>query len=170
MGSRVIIGIDNGATGTIALVGLFNPIFMETPVKKGQDYTVKVQNVSRIDWARLKELLEDWKSKADEQETPIFAYVERPYTGRFPKTVAIAARAYEATIIILEQLGIGYEAVDSGHWQKGMLPKGTKTSVKLKKASRDVGCRLFPMHAELIKKHTDADGLLIAEYYRREHG
>ena len=49
-----------------------------------------------------------------------------------------------------------------------MLPKGIEGSAELKKASKDIGCRLFPSQADLINKHKDADGLLIAEWARRE--
>lgn len=57
---------------------------------------------------------------------------------------------------------------DSKHWQRILLPKGAK-GPELKKASMDIGCRLFPEHEKLIRKHKDADGLLIAEWARREN-
>jgi hypothetical protein len=46
-----------------------------------------------------------------------------------------------------------------------LLPKGIKGSDELKKASLDVGVRLFPKLP--LKK--DADGILIAEYMRRKY-
>ncbi|MHC4574386.1 MAG: hypothetical protein ACYS76_09695 [Planctomycetota bacterium] len=49
-----------------------------------------------------------------------------------------------------------------------MLPKGCKKE-ELKKASIDIGCRLFPYHKEQIIKHKDADSLLIAEWARRKN-
>ena len=55
--------------------------------------------------------------------------------------------------------------VDSKDWQKVLLPKGTKGSDELKKASLDIGNRLFPQFAD--NKHKDRDGILIAEYGRR---
>jgi hypothetical protein len=57
--------------------------------------------------------------------------------------------------------------MDSGAWQKVLLPAGVKGAPKLKKASKDVGLRMFPMHAEIINEHGDADALLIAEWARR---
>jgi len=47
------------------------------------------------------------------------------------------------------------------------LPKGVQGAPELKKASMDIGLRLFPDQANVINKHKDADGLLIAEWSRR---
>ena len=94
-------------------------------------------------------------------------FLERPFTGKFNKANVSAARALESTLIALERMELPFEYVDSKEWQKEMLPKGIKGTPELKKASLDIGCRLFPKHKEKIKKHGDADGLLIAEYYRR---
>jgi hypothetical protein len=83
---------------------------------------------------------------------------------RFNATLS-AIRALEATLIALEESQFPYEYIDSKEWQKLLLPKGLKGSDELKKASLDVGKRMFP---ELeIKK--DADGLLIAEFMRRKY-
>jgi hypothetical protein len=68
-------------------------------------------------------------------------------------------------LIALEESQWAYEYIDSKEWQKSLLPKGLKGSEELKKASLDVGKRLFPSLD--IKK--DADGLLIAEYLRRKN-
>jgi hypothetical protein len=75
-----------------------------------------------------------------------------------------AIRALEATLIALEESKLPYEYIDSKEWQKHLLPKGLKGSDELKKASLDIGKRLFPS-LELKK---DADGVLIAEYLRRK--
>jgi hypothetical protein len=92
------------------------------------------------------------------------AIIERPMINptRFKASIS-AARSLEATQIIFESLGIPYMFIDSREWQKAELPKGYE-GPELKKASMDIGCRLFPDKAELIKKHKDADGLLIAHY------
>jgi hypothetical protein len=49
-----------------------------------------------------------------------------------------------------------------------MLPKGVQGSAELKKASMDIGLRLFPDHGSVIRKHKDSDGLLIAAWAQRE--
>ena len=68
-------------------------------------------------------------------------------------------------MIALEESQFPYEYIDSKEWQKILLPKGLKGSDELKKASLDVGKRMFP---ELNLKK-DADGLLIAEFLRRKY-
>jgi hypothetical protein len=84
-------------------------------------------------------------------------------SARFSASMS-AVRCLEATLIAIEEVGFSYQYVDSKEWQKLLLPKGLKGSDELKKASFDVGKRMFPTLA--IKK--DADGLLIAEYLRRK--
>ena len=59
-----------------------------------------------------------------------------------------------------------YEYIDSKEWQKVLLQKGVK-GPELKKASQDIGCRLFPKLKDIIIKQKDADGILIAEYCKR---
>jgi hypothetical protein len=160
---RVIIGWDNGCTGSISILSKDLGIceFFETPKKTEQSYTKKKQNISRIDHTTLRDLLFPYAGNA-------IAIVERPLVnpGMFKATIS-GVRALEATLVVLEELGIAIQYIDSKQWQQSLLPKGIKGSTELKKASRDIGCRLFPQHEKLIKKHKDADGLLIGEYWRR---
>jgi hypothetical protein len=97
---------------------------------------------------------------------PCAAYIERPFTGgpMMINTSLLAARAYEAVIIVMERLGIGWHRVDSREWQSAMLP-GVKGSAELKKASRLRGIQLYPALATAIKHHGDADGLLMAHHF-----
>jgi hypothetical protein len=157
---KTFCGIDNGVTGTIGIIKE-DSIFVKTPVKLEQSYTKKKQNISRIKVHELKKILDVGID---------FALIERPFTDpkKFKATLS-AMRSLEATLIIVELLKIPYAYIDSKEWQKALLPAGVKGSVDLKKASLDVGCRLFPMHSEAIVKHGDADGILIAEYCRRTY-
>ena len=159
----IYCGIDNGGTGTIGIINEDKVFFVLTPCKKVLDYQKKAKHITRIDYPALYELLEDYPSLG------IKFFIERPIKnpGLFEAS-ASGLRAFEATLICLEQLGYSYSVVDSKQWQKKMLPEGIKGSAELKKASVDVGCRLFPQFAEVIRKHKDADGLLIAEWARRE--
>jgi hypothetical protein len=72
-----------------------------------------------------------------------------------------AIRCLEATEIILEELQIPYQFIDSKEWQKVLLPSGLKGD-QLKKAADDVAKRLFPKQTIV-----NSDSLLIAEYCRR---
>lgn len=160
--SKISIGIDNGVSGSIAIIDENGSSFYETPTFSQQNYTKKKANITRIDSGALRALLLPYK------DTNCFVLLERPMVNpqRFQATTS-ALRALEATLITIEQLGLAHSYLDSKEWQKQLLPQGTKGPEELKKASLDIGCRLFPQHSELITKHKDADGLLIAEYCRR---
>lgn len=164
MEREVIIGIDNGCTGTIGIIdSKSEPSFILTPSFKGQDYTKAKKVVSRIDANGLYNFI---KSHTEGRESTSIAYVERPMINPTMFNASIsAARAYEATITVLETLKIPYQPVDSKEWQRDLLPssgkKGTVSAV-LKKESMDIGIRLFPQFRELITKHKDADGILMA--------
>lgn len=158
----IYIGIDNGVTGSIGMVAKngFNQ-FILMPTITEQNYTKKKQQISRVSYLQLKKLLEL------PLNPQIKVLLERPMTNptRY-KAVVSGMRCLEAVLIAVEVCGHPYEYIDSKEWQKAMLPKGVKGTPDLKKASVDIGIRLFPHYKELILKHKDADGLLIAEYAR----
>lgn len=159
---KVYIGIDNGVSGTIGMINAMGTRvdFIHTPTFSCLSYTKKAQNITRIDTGALLALLEP-------EDAPI-VLLERPMVnpGRFKATMS-ALRALEATLIVLEKLKLPFRYVDSKEWQKELLPSGIKGAENLKRASVDVGCRLFPYFHDAIHKHKDADGLLIAEWARR---
>jgi len=172
---RVYVGIDNGVTGSIARIapegadahlpeGYVKRIwFAPIPVIREQSYTKAKAQITRIDF----EVLRGWLGNMDIFKGDIRVFIERPFVNPkgFKATVS-ALRALEATLICVEFACLAYEYIDSRQWQKVMLPKGCK-GPDLKTASRDIGCRLFPEHAKAIRKHKDADSLLIAEWARR---
>lgn len=159
--AKIFIGIDNGTTGTIGVVGdSIQPQFYKTPVKKEQDYTKAKKLVTRLDCEQFVAILNQYN------KNDIFVACERPMINPTRWTASMTAiRCLEAQLIILEMLGIPYQFIDSKEWQKTMLPKGIKGSDEQKSASKDIGNRLFPLFADF--KHPDRDGLLIAEYIRR---
>lgn len=159
--AKIFIGIDNGTTGTIGVVGdNIQPQFYKTPVKKEQDYTKAKKLVTRLDCEQFVSILNQYN------KNDIFVACERPMINPTRWTASMTAiRCLEAQLIILEMLGIPYQFIDSKEWQKTMLPKGIKGSDEQKSASKDIGNRLFPLFADF--KHPDRDGLLIAEYIRR---
>ena len=168
MSHKIYIGIDNGVTGTIAWMGEgVNTDMIETPVKSEQSYTKEKKNITRIDYPEVVKWL---KAVIYQLASPSEALVviERPMINpmRFQASIS-AARSLEATLIAIESLGIPRMYVDSRQWQKDLLPHGCK-GLELKRASADIGCRLFPDRESIIGKHKDADALLIAEWARRE--
>ena len=158
--SKAYIGIDNGVTGSIGVIRPNDVYFIPTPSKKEQSYTKKKQNISRVDVMALQEHFLFFCEDVDAR-----VVIERPLVnpGMFKATLS-AMRALEATLTVLERLEIGYEYIDSKEWQKALLPTGTKGSTELKKASMDIGKRLYPHLSDVIDKQKDADGLLIAHY------
>jgi len=158
---RCFIGIDNGVSGSIGVIfedGTY--MFCKTPVKKAQDYTKAKKIVSRVQPLELKSIL----SVAGEGSMVL---IERPMINstRFNASMS-AIRAYEATITILETLGLPFQICDSKEWQKGLLPTGISGD-DLKSASLDIGHRMYPAIKNL--KHPDCDGMLIAHYCKQKY-
>lgn len=179
---KLYIGIDNGTTGTIGWVGEgVHPTIIETPVRVEQSYTKSSKKTTRIDHERLTALFKELIGEHDPSE--VLVVMERPFTGSFTKgrnakdkngdrggfvANISAARAFEVTLVLVEQAKLPHEIVDSKQWQKVLLPNGVTGSDARKAASKDIGLRLFPDQEKVINKHKDADGLLIAEWARRE--
>ena len=155
--------MDNGVSGNIGFI--FPDIlatYFKTPIKRCLDYTKAKKFLNRIDTVEMKSIFRSQIPVG----IPVFVGLERPMIqpkGRWRPTVS-AIRADEATKIVLEELNLPYEYIDSGQWQRVLLPTGC-VGPELKKASSEVGKRLFPHLAKYFKK--DADGILIAEYLRR---
>lgn len=169
MSHKLYIGIDNGTTGSIGITGDgIESVMIETPIVKEQSYTKAKNEISRIDHVALRKWIVDENMiRHHVIANDIIAVIERPMINpmRFKASIS-AARSLESTLCILEDFGIPRMYVDSREWQKMMLPSGIEGK-ELKTASKDIGFRLFPHLQEIIKKHKDADGLLIAEWARR---
>lgn len=160
--NKTYVGIDNGVSGSIGFVGeSITPYFVKTPVKKEQDYTKAKKIITRLDCSLFMDLFSAFK------KNDLIVLIERPLVnpGRFTATTS-ALRCHEAELIMIEMMGLKYMFIDSKEWQRELLPKGIVGSEEQKKASLDIGNRLFPMFDDF--KHPDRDGLLIAEYGRRK--
>lgn len=166
--SKYFIGIDNGVTGSIGVIELRNSSkyssFYPTPVVEVKNYTKEEQHLKRL----------DWQSFVDHFPLGGMVYIERPMVDpkRFMATTS-ALRCLEATLTALEYLGyrqdVSYFFVDSKSWQKELLSSALIGKEEMKKGSMEVGLKLFPSNGQFIKKHKDADGLLIAEYCYRKY-
>jgi hypothetical protein len=158
---RSFVGIDNGVSGSVGIIyedGTYE--FFVTPVKKEQDYTKAKKMINRVQPLELAELFKFVGEGS-------MVMIERPMINstRFNASMS-AIRCFEATITILETLGLPYQVEDSKAWQKALLPVGI-TGDDLKTASKSVGNRLFP-NTKLIL-HPDCDGMLIANYCKSKH-
>jgi hypothetical protein len=173
---KLYIGCDNGVSGSIGILSQDGTLifFGPTPTKSETSYTkTKLRMRTRINYPGLVRLFEQTQSRIwrefESGESKVIrpqfkVLIERPMINamRFHASISAAA-ALEATLIALEACGLGYEYCDSKAWQKLLLPAGCH-GPELKKASRDIGNRLYPTTQGI---HTDCDGLLIAEYARR---
>lgn len=162
---KIYIGIDNGVSGTICIIDADNVkdiTFIHTPIKNQQDYTKKKKCINRVDFKTLYGIFNNYKDRQ------VFVALERPMINamRFNASIS-AARALESILILIEEFNYSYMFIDSKEWQKDLLPQGIKESKELKKASLDVGNRLYPQFREF--NHPDRDGLLIAEYIKRKN-
>lgn len=179
---KTYIGIDNGVSGSIGIIRPDGSVeYHKTPTKTEQSYTKAKQELSRLDCFAFTELMRSAIQSPNTGEArPVMVLLERPLTSGFaqgnkgksgiPKMKAILSghRCLEAQLICLEFLGCPIQYVSSGDWQKELLPSGLKGSAELKKASKDIGTRLFPGLEDQIRRQKDADGLLIAEWGRRK--
>jgi len=168
-----VISIDNGVSGSIAYLSRAGNVcrFVKVPARKEQNYTKAKSTIQRIDHAALDSLIKSFilLNKECKEEKFMRVVIERPFVNPkgFKATVS-AVRALEAVLVVVEQLKLPVEYVDSKQWQKEMLPKGCAGTPELKFASCSIGCRLFPSVSKEITKHGDADSLLMAEWARRE--
>lgn len=166
---KTIISVDNGTTGTISILQDNKCIHhCPVPVRSEQSYTKAKQNVTRVDWRALSDLLKPWDHDKD-----CVVVIERPMVnpGRMKATFS-ALRCLESVLIVVEMRRLPYFYTDSKEWQREMLPKGLwkvsgssqgkADSKELKKAAIDMARRLFP-----YIDTKDADSLIMAEYVRR---
>jgi hypothetical protein len=158
---KTYVGIDNGVSGTIAVIKDGDVSFCKTPVVKVQDYTKRKKIISRLDAVAFDLIL----SRLDANDS--FIVIERPMINptRFTATES-AIRCHEAMLILIERRGLPYQFCDSREWQSKMLPKGC-AGPDLKVMSKEIGNRLFPKFADV--NHPDRDALLIAEWARRSN-
>jgi len=159
----IVLGVDNGISGTIGAIfddGSYE--FFKTPIRTTISYTKKYQSVSRIDVPALRLLFDCYRDK----EVKIF--LERPMVNpaMFKATIS-AIRSLEATLITIEDYKFSLEYIDSKQWQKEILPSGIKGSTELKKASLEIGKRMFPKIN--WEKFKDADGILIALWGKKQN-
>lgn len=160
---KCYIGIDNGVSGSIAILKpTGGGLFMKIPTKSEQNYTKAKGNITRIKGSQLYDIL-----KMHSESWVTHVIIERPMVNptRFKATTS-ALRALEAVLIIVDDmLNLPFQYMDSKEWQRVMLPQGLKGPEELKPASLQIGNRLFPQFRDV--KHEDRDSLLMAEYARR---
>ena len=130
-----------------------------------QDYTSTKKQISRLDVEQYFSILSKYSDSSIYQTKIIF---ETPMCNpKMFRATESALRCFEAMWITVEILKLSHEFIISKIWQKELLPTGVKGADELKKASFDIGNRLFPEFVDF--KHTDRDGLLIALWAQRHN-
>jgi len=158
----IYVGVDNGPSGSIGVLTKDRTEFHETFTSPIFDYTKAAQMMTLLDYRKMRAFFKRLMEEGD-----LIMMMERPMVnpGRWRATV-IALRAHQQYLDIFTSLRHPEPSfIDSRKWQKVYLPSGIKGPA-LKVASKQVGCRMFPIHAETIEKHGDADGLFIAMYLK----
>ena len=162
---RIFCAVDNGATGTIGAIHENGSLsaFMPVPVYVSQDYNRSgVHRTTHVDYDVLKGMLKDLKSQGE-----LHLITERPLKNpRLFRATISGVRAHEILLAVARSLGLQIEeTLDSRDWQTTMC--GPFEKGESKPASVRAGCELFPEHADDIRRHGDADGILMAEFHRR---
>ena len=172
--ANLIFGLDNGSTGTISCINKVTGTisFMKTPSRVELDYTQDIKYINRIDVVELKKWFETNISLMKDDNRFIIVILERPMKNptRFEQSIS-ACRAFEATLIVLEELNLKYIVIDSKQWQHYFFGKNT-TNIDLKLESMRKGLDVLNKNfkkqyneiSEIIKNHGDADSLLICQY------
>lgn len=158
----LILGIDNGVTGSLAAFRDGQLLdFRETFTKKWLKPTVSSREsyMARIDV----EALSAWINGLKLGDEEIQAILERAMTDqtRFAATIS-SHHAQEALMITLELLKVSYMTIDSKVWQSRFLPR-ISGSISLKAESKRKGAEEFPAFAKVINSHGDADAIFIGK-------
>lgn len=176
---KLVFGLDNGATGTVcSIIPQMKYLnFIQTPSIISVDYPKDIQYINRVDIDNLTKWMKKSIKKAEKfYKQPIKSIVimQRPMVNpqRF-KQSGNALRAFEATIIMLENLKIEYIIIDSKKWQHYFFGKNT-LMLDLKAQSMKKGLQILNNYkirakdkkimSDVIKKHGDADGMLICQF------
>ncbi len=174
-GANLIIGIDNGTTGTmcswILESGLID--FIETPSKRELNYQKEINYIDRLDHNNFKDWIKNQIKSAElvyKDKIKVIIILERPMVNpkRFDASL-MAVRTYESTLVILQQMNLNYIVIDSKQWQHYFFGKET-TFIDLKFESLKKGLEVVNEYENLdniknlIEKHGDADALLITKF------
>jgi hypothetical protein len=160
----VVCGIDNGSSGSIAILSPGSGIFWSrTPVLRRRNYQKHERYLLRLDPVRLTAVFRELLLAPWLAGRPVDVLLERPYCNPQGFNASLmAARTLEATLVVLDLLGLPFRFVDSKQWQSVLLP-GVEGREALKRASLETGRLLFPD----VPFKGDADALLMAEWARR---
>lgn len=165
----IILGIDPGLTGGIAMLGHRGEFVhvADLPTMQRQGGSAYVKN--QVNAAALEELLREWLEDYDKNE--IHAFLETPIAFPNQHVGTTAACFLTAGLIegVLSARHYPHTLVRPAEWKKAMglaAPKGQKPGeTAAKQAARARAIRYYPeAPLALVKHHNRAEALLIAKY------
>lgn len=171
---NLVIGIDNGTTGTMCSWIIQKGIcdFIQTPSYRTLNYQKDINYIDRLQHKKFKEWLNlqiKNTKRVYKSEIKVIIILQRPMVNpqRFESSL-LAVRAFESTLVILQQLNLNYIVIDSKQWQHYFFGKET-AFINLKYESLKKGLNIINEEnvnylKEIIIKHGDADALLITKF------
>lgn len=167
----IIIGIDPGLTGAIAMIGRRAELLQmsDMPVMQRGAGTAAVKN--QVNGRALTEILCEWVKEYDRNEVQVFIELAQSMPaavrqkGGGVKIVqggaSIFSTGHTAGVIegVVAARGFTHHLVSASVWKKAMKLTATKEQ------SRALAIRLFPTaDIHRMKDHNRAEALLIAKY------
>lgn len=159
----IIIGIDPGLTGALAMLGHRGEYqhLEDIPTMQRMHAPRKGGVKNQVNCYAVKEFLRGWLQAYDKNE--IHAVIELPiaFPGQQIQTVASSFLTAGHLEGVIQSMGIAHTLVSPSEWKKTMKLTSSKEQ------SRAMALRSWPEAAELLKRvkdHNRAEALLIAKF------
>ena len=164
----IILGIDPGLTGALALLGHRAEYLQvaDIPVMQRMHSPRKGGVRNQVNCHAVKELLRGWLEPYDRNE--IHAVIELPiaFPGQQIQTVASSFLTAGHLEGVIQSMGLAHTLVSPAEWKKAL------NLTKSKEQARAAALRRWPDAASLLKRVMDynrAEALLIARYGYDRH-
>lgn len=161
--SNVIIGIDNGVSGSLAAISSHNGAFIEAipmPIQKAR-------KGNEIDVIEVERWIKDVSAGFHNVHSAI---LEEPGGSKSAKAATSMAGSFHALRTVLTLGGIRWHRITPQKWQKEMMPGCNAGDTKPR--ALELAKRLWPEETFLaterskVPNHNIVDAALLAEYAR----
>jgi len=161
--SNVIIGIDNGVSGSLAAISAHNGAFIDAITMPIQ----KARKGNEIDVVEVERWIE---SVAAGFHNIHCAILEEPGGSKSAKAATSMAGSFHALRTVLTLAGIRWHRITPQKWQREMMPGCNSGDTKPR--ALELAKRLWPDETFLaterskVPNHNIVDAALLAEYAR----
>lgn len=155
----IVIGIDPGLTGAVAMLGHRGELLHMADMPTMEKGKAKGHVRRQVNGAGLAAALRAWMTDYDRNECWVF--LETPIAFPGQHVAAIAAAFQTAGIIegVVVTMGLQLTNVPPAEWKKALA------LTKSKEQARAKAIRMFPSASlDRVKDHNRAEALLIAKY------